>query len=68
MYEIYRVETPKSSQSLPGASSKGGLMLEGMLPDAGSKIWHSFIHKRNEKHGSNNNSRKKNQMGIGSCS
>ena len=34
MYEIYWVKTPKSSQSLPGTSSKGGLMLEGIWQDA----------------------------------
>ena len=30
MYEIYRVKTAKSSQSLPGKAAKGGLMLEGI--------------------------------------
>jgi len=34
MYEIYCVKTSKSPQSLPGALSKGGLMLEGIWPDA----------------------------------
>ncbi len=68
MYEIYWVKTAKSSQSLPGTSSKGGLMLEGYLDGCQSTIGHSFIQKRNKKYGNSNNNRKKNKMGIGSCS